>query len=414
MSKESKDLRAQRYKLVEDARALLLDGDSPETNAKFDAAMKEADALKARIDRIENAETALANQMEGLRGRAALNGTDPEQEKERAELENSTFNSWIRNGASALNEEQRQVFSAKFKNALGTTPDTAGGYTVPQGFYTRLIDAQLAYGGMLQEAYVFDTTGANALPIPTDNDTSNKGAIVGENSPAVTQDITFGAITMNGYTYSSKIVLVSNQLLQDSAFDLDAFISDKLGTRIARIINDHFTFGTGASQPTGLVGPANNAAPLGYTAGGSTSSGSTATVAFDDLVELEHSVDPAYRQGAKFMFHDSTLKALKKLKDGLGRPIWMAGLQTKEPDSINGYEYSINQSMPIMAASAKSILFGDLKNYFIRRIAGIQMLRLTERYAEYNQVGFMAFQRWDGQLIDAGTHPIKYLANSAT
>ena len=92
----------------------------------------------------------------------------------------------------------------------------------------------------------------------------------------------------------------------------------------------------------------------------------------------------------------------------------MAGLQTKEPDSINGYEYSINQSMPIMAASAKSILFGDLKNYFIRRIAGIQMLRLTERYAEYNQVGFMAFQRWDGQLIDAGTHPIKYLANSAT
>lgn len=410
MSKESKELRAQRYKIIQDAQALLVDGDSPELNAKFDAAMKDADALEARITRIENAETALANQMEDLRNKAGRNGTSTEQEKERAELEASTFNTWVRRGAGALNDEQREVFSARFQNAAGTTPDTAGGYTVPQGFYTRLIDAQLAYGGMLQEAYVFDTTGANALPIPTDNDTSNKGALVGENSPAVPQDITFGAITMNGYTYSSKIVLVSNQLLQDSAFDLDAFISDKIGVRIARVINDHFTFGSGAKQPTGVL----TAATLGYTAGGSSSSGSTSTIAFDDLLELEHSVDPAYRQGAKWMFHDTTLKALKKLKDGLGRPIWMAGLQTKEPDSINGYEYSINQSFPVLGAGNSVVAFGDFKNYFIRRIAGIQMLRLTERYAEYNQVGFMAFQRWDGQLIDAGTHPVKYLANSAT
>ena len=410
MSKESKELRAQRYKIIQDAQALLVDGDSPELNAKFDAAMKDADALEARITRIENAETALANQMEDLRNKAGRNGTSTEQEKERAELEASTFNTWVRRGAGALNDEQREVFSARFQNAAGTTPDTAGGYTVPQGFYTRLIDAQLAYGGMLQEAYVFDTTGANALPIPTDNDTSNKGALVGENSPAVPQDITFGAVTMNGYTYSSKIVLVSNQLLQDSAFDLDAFISAKIGTRIARVINDDFTTGSGAKKPTGLL----TAGTLGYTAGGSTSSGSTATIAFDDLVELEHSVDPAYRNGAKWMFHDTTLKVLKKLKDGLGRPLWMAGLQTKEPDSINGYEYSINQSFPVLGAGNSVVAFGDLKNYFIRRIAGIQMLRLTERYAEYNQVGFMAFQRWDGQLIDAGTHPVKYLANSAT
>jgi HK97 family phage major capsid protein len=157
---------------------------------------------------------------------------------------------------------------------------------------------------------------------------------------------------------------------------------------------------------------------LGFTAGnvagGTSTTGETTSITYDDLVELEHSVDPAYRKNARFMMSDAALKVIKKLKDGIGRPLWMAGLAVKEPDTINAYPYVINQDMAVPAASAKTVLFGDFSNYFIRRVAGVQVLRLQERYAELNQVGFLCFQRWDGQLVDAGTHPIKYLQQAAS
>lgn len=453
---KSKELRAKRFKLIEDARALMTgppkDGKpdpnfvpSAEDNAKFDAMMAEADALKAQIDRIERADAAEAGRLEAMHVAARANGISTDEQQERVLVEEGAFGAWLRRGAGALNEVERDVYRRCFeapansdgvapggwrlsprprneaqlaaartlrdiRAALGVTSDPAGGYTVPQGFYDLLIDAQKAYGGMTDASFVFDTNSGNALPIPTDNDTSNKGAILGESTQVTTQDVTFGAVTMNAYTYSSKLVLVSNQLLQDTAFNLDAWLSGKLGVRIARITNDHFTTGTGASQPTGVI----TGATLGFTAGGSTSSGSTTTFGYDDLIELEHSVDPAYRKNARFMLSDAALKVTKKLKDGIGRPLWMAGLAVKEPDTINAYPYTINQSMDSPAASAKPVAFGDFMNYFIRRVAGVQILRLTERYADFNQVGFLAFQRWDGQLVDAGTHPIKYLQNSAT
>jgi HK97 family phage major capsid protein len=211
---------------------------------------------------------------------------------------------------------------------------------------------------------------------------------------------------LNAYVYTSKLVLVSNQLLQDSAFDLETFLSIKLGTRIARAINTHFTVGTGTSQPNGVVTAA--------TSGKVGLVGQTLSLIYDDLIDLEHAVDPAYRNGAKFMMHDQSLKVVKKLKDTTGRPLWLPGLAFKEPDTINGYGYSINQDMPVMAANAKSVIFGDFSRYYIRKIPAVQVLRLTERYADYNQTGFLAFQRWDGNLVDAGTHPIQYYANSAT
>jgi HK97 family phage major capsid protein len=102
---------------------------------------------------------------------------------------------------------------------------------------------------MVDASFVFDTASGNALPIPTDNDTTNSGSILGENVQVGTQDITFGAVTMNAYVYTSKLVLVSNQLLQDTAFNLDAWLSGKLGTRIARATNAHFTTGTARASP---------------------------------------------------------------------------------------------------------------------------------------------------------------------
>lgn len=427
---KSKELRAKRAKLIEDARALIA-GNNPsaENNAKFDQMMAEADGLKAQIDRIELADVAAAEHNEALRSQAQRTGTLPDEEREQIALEQRAFGTWMRRGPAALNEQERAIYARCFeaqtnpempggwrldrpRSDLGISVDPSGGYTIPQGFFQRLIDAQKAYGGMIDVSFVFDTTSGNALPIPTDNDTTNSGAILDDNpsNPVGTADPSFGAVTMNAYVYTSKMVKVSNSLLQDSAFPLDSWLAGKLGVRIARATNTHFTTGDGAKKPGGVV----TGATLGYTAGGSTSSGSTAIIASDDLIELEHSVDPAYRKGARYMMGDAALKVIKKLKDGIGRPLWLPGLAVKEPDTINSYPYTVNQDMAVPAASAKTMLFGDFSNYFIRRVSGVQILRLTERFADYNQTAFLAFQRWDGQLVDAGTHPIKYLQQSAT
>lgn len=411
-----KDLREQRAKLVADARALYdsIKTETPaseaaEIEAKFDGMMADADGIKARIDREERLEASEKHLGERQKITAKVRDISVDEVAEEALAETKAFRSYLRNGISGLSAEERELALPRFQNAQSTGTNTAGGYTVPQGFYDELQDAQKAYGGMLDPgvAFVFDTASGNSLPIPTDNDTSNSGAILTENTQVGTQDVTFGAVTLGAYTYTSKLVLVSNQLLQDSAFNLDSFLSNKLGVRIARAINTHFTVGSGSNQPNGAV----TAATLGATG----ASGETASLIFDDLISLEHSVDPAYRKGARFMFADSTLATIKKLKDTQGRYLWQPGLTVAgEPPTINSYQYTVNQDMPAMATSAKSILFGDFSKYFVRRVAGVQVLRLTERYADFNQTGFLAFQRWDGNLVDAGTHPLKYFANAAS
>lgn len=406
---KSKELRAKRFKLIEDARALInVDNPTAEQTAKFDEMMSEADKLKAQIDRIERAEELASAENEQLRATSDRSGVSEDEAKAHKDAITSTFNAWLKSGTAGLNQAQMKIYDQRFMAALSEGTTTAGGFTVPQGFFDRMDDAQKAYGGMIDVSYVFDTATGNALPIPTDNDTTNAGSILSENTQAASSgaDPTFGSVTLNAYVYTSKIVLVSNQLLQDSAFDLDAFLSNKLGVRIARATNTHFTVGTGTGQPNGAV----TAAQTGVTL----PTGNTTTITYNGLIDLEHSVDPAYRKGALFMMSDAALKSVKKLVDSQNRPLWLAGLAVKEPDTINGYPYTINQDIAVPAANAKSVLFGDFSRYYIRRVAGAQMMRLTERYADFNQTGFVAFQRFDGNLVDAGTHPLSVLVQSAT
>lgn len=402
----SKKLREQRAKLIADARALtdaVPDGEtmSAEVEQQFDAMMAQADKLKGEIDKVERLDSVEAGLNERVERRAGRDGQSTDEAAAAEAAEAGAFRAYMRGGFSGMTEEQRSLASPRFQAAQGTGSGTAGGYTVPEGFYGQMISAELAFGGMIEAAFVFDTETGAPLPIPTDNDTANEGAILGENSQATEQDVSFGATTLNAHTYSSKLVRVANQLLQDNAFNLEAFLAGKLGTRLARIQNRHFTVGSGASQPTGIVG----ASTLGVTAASATA------IAADELIDLEHSVDPAYRMNARYMMADSTLKAIKKLKDGEGRYLWTSGLAFKEPDTINGHRYVINQHMAAIGGGNKSMLFGDFTKYFIRRVTGVQVLRLTERYADYNQTGFLAFQRVDGNLVDAGTHPVKHLVN---
>jgi HK97 family phage major capsid protein len=215
----------------------------------------------------------------------------------------------------------------------------------------------------------------------------------------------------NAYTGSSDIVLVPVQLMQDSYFDLNKQLAWLLGERLGRLLSAALTTGSGNGQPTGIVTAA-VASGLNYQMPTGNSNQITDS---NSLIQLEHTVDVAYRKGAKFMFHDQTLKSIKMLKDNYGRYLWLPGLAANDPNTINGYEYVINNGLATMAPSAYCGLFGQLKKYKVRRVAGeTTVLRLVERYADYLQQGFIGFVRVDGNLLDAGTHPIATLQNSAT
>jgi HK97 family phage major capsid protein len=299
-----------------------------------------------------------------------------------------------------------QAKSWEYRTAQGVSTGPVGLYTVPNETMRALEVALLTYGGMRQVSTVIRTGTGATLPIPTVDDTSNSGVLLGESSTATELGVTFGQVVLSAYKYSSKYVLVSVELLQDSSINVAEFLGQALGTRIGRITNNHFTLGTGSANPNGVV----NAATVGKTG----TTGQTVSIIYADLVDLEHSVDPNYRQGARWMMNDSSLKVIKKILDSQGRPLWMPGLVGGAPDSILGYPYQINNDMATMATSGKSVLFGDFSKFIIRDVAEVTVLRLDERFAEFHQVAFLAFSRHDSDLLDAGTHPIKWYANSAT
>jgi HK97 family phage major capsid protein len=353
----------------------------------------------------------------------------PKQQRERMDGPHGTaFSSYLRRGLGAMDEDQRSLVVAgavnggQFQNAQSTTTGGQGGYTVPQGFSKMLEEALKYYGGILGNVEEFETSSGNPMPYPTVDDVGNQGRIIAQNVQLVETDLTFGQITFNAFIFSSDIVLVPLALLEDSYFDLDALLARLLGTRIGRLLNNKCTVGSGSGEPNGIVTAA--------VAAGNTNvfpTGETASIAYNDLVNIQHSVDPAYRNNpsSRWMFSDTLLKLLKKLVDGNNRPLWQPGLTASFATgeavigagrpTILGNEYVINQDMAAPAANANSVLFGDMSKYKVRKIAnGISVMRLVERYADYLQIGFVAWLRADGQLIDAGTHPLCVGVNSAT
>lgn len=284
---------------------------------------------------------------------------------------------------------------------------TFGGYTVADEPMRALEESLLFVGGVRNSrATIVRTATGGSLPIPTVNDTANEGAILAENvAESGALPLSFGQVVMGAFKYSSEFILCSIEFLQDTSIDAESFVARSLGTRLGRITNRHYTKGSNSSQPYGVQW----AAGLGKTVASATA------ITFQEVIDLEHSVDPSYRaNGAEFMFHDTTLALLKKLGDATGQWIWQPGLLSRAPDRILGYEYVINQHMDTPAAGKHSMLFGDFSKYWVRDVMDITVMRLVERYAEYAQVAFIAFMRTDGDLIDAGTDPIKYLRHPAS
>jgi len=421
---------------------------SGEENARFDEMHTDDLALKGQIDRISKIE-ALEADLSATRGRqsdpqppsALRREPKPQTRHEEYMSGLEGFRTWLIAGSTArrtltadrieaarrvgFDPDQRvieltmpvqvphsphEARTMEYKDfpeyrAMGVSTGPGGLFGVPNEMMRPLEVALLTFGGMRQVATIIRTDTGATLPIPMTNDTTNVGEIVAENTTVSSQDLALTQLNLGAYKYSSKMVLVSVELMQDNAINLATFLGEALGTRIGRITNNHWTTGTGTGQPMGIV----TAATVGKTSATSQQT----TILVDDLIDLEHSVDPAYRTGAKMMMHDNTLKAIKKLKDSQGRPLFLPGVATGTPDTVLGYPFQINQSMGALGTTVKSILFGALDKYLIRDVRGIELLRLDERFAEFGQVAFLAFARFDGNLMNAGTNPVKYFINAA-
>lgn len=309
---------------------------------------------------------------------------------------------YLRHGNNVTAEQAIAI-----RNAMSSTVSTEGGYTVPAEIAARVIDSMKAYGAMRQVAEVFSTEGGNTLNFPTSDGTSEEGEIVAENAAASTGEITFGTVAVNPYKYSSKKIALPWELISDSAIDVVAFVTNRLATRLGRITNKHYTIGTGSSQPHGVMARAST--------GKTGTTGQTTTVIYDDLFDLKYSVNRAYRHpGAKWMMNDLSVAIVSKIKDSQGRPIWEPSVQVGAPDMLLGHEVVTNDDVAVMAASAKSIAFGDFKKYMLRDVAGSVMMRRFDdsAFALNGQVGFCGWLRTGGNLVD--TAAVKVYINSAT
>ena len=460
-----KEMREKRAEIVKEIRSLADTFNEPdheataEENEKWERLNKECDELKRRID-VQERTASLESEMSQSVGDPAVGRADTDGRKTRqgppdadsrsdasaAPTEEDrclSFQAWMRSQSGEdINERQEEAcrrtglnpnrrnldlnlrastgfgdraalyrsvhptlveerMGALERRDLSAVTGSTGGFTVPEGFVNRLELNMLAFGGMLQVADIMRTESGNDLPWPTADDTTNTGVQLSEStSIGSSVDPSIGQLVFKAYKFSSKLILVPVELLEDSAFNIAAVIGQMLGERLGRISNTKFTTGTGAATPRGLL----TASTLGVTAASATA------IAADEILDLLHSIDPAYRIGARFMMHDSILLSVRKLKDANGQYLWSDGLKGGTPDTLAGFPVSINQDMQSSVVTAtKTIVFGQLNKYKVRQVRSIRLRRLVERYADTDQEGFVAFLRQDGNLLDAGTAPVKHL-----
>ncbi len=326
----------------------------------------------------------------------------------------SAFGSWLRRGSEGISRSERDTLSDITAEVRTYAPlsesggGPAGDYLVPIGFQREIEEVMKAYGGMRRNARIVPTSTGNPLYWPSVDDTANMGRWLSETSAVSQTNPTFGNIEYNAYLASSDQVLISVQLLQDSAFDAEALLTHLVGIRLGRLTDAGYTTGTGTTQPTGIIySIQNDGTPLTVTASGSSANDGVSTntgsnsIGSDDLDSIIALVDPSYRPGAKFLAHWSVLDYLKKVKDKYGRPLFTVSVAEGQPDKIFGYPYDWSGAMQattggVPTSGQPSVLFGNFDKYIIRDVLGMTMVRYNELYMPNHEIGFQAYLRTDG------------------
>lgn len=411
MSDKIKKLRAKRDDIAKKMRNNAA-ADTGDFNAQLHA------DLSAQIEQIDAQIAALQSVMDD-EARDVFNRDNPDPDTGRApgrapevqdDARTQVFGAWLRGGDRAVDtlpESVRNDYQREVRAALSTGTDATGGALVPTTFAGELLQAMTAFGGARAVADVMQTESGEVMQWPTVDETTEEGEWLDENVAATDGDPSFGTVSIGAHRLSSRVIAIPLAILQDTNLpNLVGMVQAMQAARLGRSGNKAYTNGNGTGKPAGMVG----AAAVGHT----TAVGMDTGYAYNDLIEIEHSVDPIYRRNSLFMVHDSGLKAIKKLKDSQGRPLWLPGISGATPAEILGYGYELNQDLAAPAAGATSIMFGDFKKYKIRDVASVVFHRFTDSaYAKKGQVGFLAVVRTDGRLIAADDQAFKKLVHGA-
>ena len=274
-------------------------------------------------------------------------------------------------------------------NALQEGTDSEGGYLVPDEFERTLVQKLTAANVLRPLCHVIQTSyGDRKIPVVASKGTADW---VDEEGTYPLSDDTFSQVVLGAYKLATMIK-VSEELLSDSVFDIEGYVSEQFGKRIGDKEEDAFLTGNGVSKPIGIL-HTTGGAEVGVTTAG------VAAITGDELIDLVYSLRAPYRKSAVFVLNDTTVKLLRKLKDGDGQYIWRPGITENAPDTILGHRIVTSEFMPGVSAGNKSIAFGDFSYYWIADRQGRTFKRLNELYATTGQIGFLASQRLDGKLI---------------
>jgi len=389
MSIKASDLLQKRGEIINEMQALLtlaetenrdLNGDE---QAKFDAMNQDIDSLKERADRLERV-SAVASDLDEIRNAAPRPSVVEEGAPVRAVASGNyraAFDEYARKGRNGL--------SYDVMNALQVGTDSEGGFITPEEFETVLVEYLQDINPMRQFVTVINTASDRNIPVETSLGTA---AWTAEEAAYTASDAAFGRVTLGSHKLGT-IITVSEELLQDAFFDVQAYLARNFGKRFGLAEEAAFVNGDGSGKPSGIVG----ASGLGVTAAG------VAAITADELIDLFHSVPRQYRNGPSvaWLMGDSTAKIIRKLKDADNQYLWQPGIQAGQPDLILGRPVVVSQAMPAATTGLKSVVFGDMSGYYVADRAGMTMQRLNELYAANGQVGFRAYKRMDGKAVDA-------------
>lgn len=384
------ELRNKRAQKLAAAKAFL------ESNRSADGFLSEED--DAAYARMETEITSLGNEiarmerLEQMDAQLSQPVSTPITEKPAAQEKRDTkrgrASDAYKDAFWTLTRHMDRV-TPEMRNSLREGTDPEGGYLVPDEFEHTLIDGLKESAIIRAHAHVLTTSsGVHKIPVVASH---GSAAWIDEEGAYTPGDDAFGQVQLDAHKVGT-IIKVSEELLNDSAFDLENYIYTEFIRRIGDKEEEAFLVGNGVGKPTGLLNETGGA-EVGVTAASSTA------ITADELIDLYYSLKAPYRRKAVWVLNDSTVKLIRKLKDSTGQYLWQPAIRDDEVNTILGRPYYTSPFAPEVAAGAKSVLFGDLNYYWIGDRQGITFKRLNELYAGNGQVGFLAFKRLDGKTV---------------
>lgn len=383
------ELREKRAKAWEAAKAFLdshrnekgvLSAEDDAAYTRMEQEITDLGKEIVRLERQEAFERELSQPLnKPLTGRPVSGGVEKEKTGRASEEYKANF--W--------NAMRSKVPLPSVVNALEEGTDSEGGYLVPDEYERTLVEALEEENVFRQMAKVIRTSsGDRKIPVVA---TKGTASWIDEEGAYTESDDSFGQVSIGAYKVGTMIK-VSEELLNDSVFDLESYIAKEFARRIGAKEEEAFFTGDGSGKPLGVLA-ATGGAETGVTAASSTA------VTADELMDLFYSLKSPYRKKAVWVLNDSTIKAVRKLKDSTGQYLWQPSLVAGTPDTLLGRPVKTSAYMPVIAAGAKTIAFGDFSYYWIADRQGRSFKRLNELYAANGQVGFLGSQRVDGKLV---------------